>query len=154
MNAPKSFGTTRAGRPRGGSRARLYPLLIATVLAVTGIADAAVWSPPVPNRSLWQLDLLYLDEPAPLADELSLGPGVTLLVVCEACAVPEIDPSLATVRTSADPAVARAYGLLSTSGQIGPGYAIIAGGRVRYRTFDPEPAAHRQEIEILLRAVR
>jgi hypothetical protein len=125
-------------------------------LAILGIADAVVWSPPIPDRSLWQLDLLYLDEPAPLADELGLGGEATLLVVCDDCDASAVEELTAyeTLLTD-DPDVARAYGLLRTNGVIGPGYAIIdADARVRYRTFDPGLVDHAQEIGILLGALR
>jgi hypothetical protein len=130
------------------------PLLLAAFLASLGLADAVIWPPSIPNTSLWQLDLLYLDEPAPAASALGLENGAGLLVVCEDCPSPEIASGLATVVTTADPRIASAYGLLGTNGAIGPGYAIVANGRVRYRTFDQSPADHLQEIEILLRAVR
>ncbi|MDP8978119.1 MAG: hypothetical protein M3N17_06015 [Actinomycetota bacterium] len=106
---------------------------------------------PIP--ALQQLDLLYLDEPAPLADRLRLRPGdPTLLVVCRRCAPPAVD---ASVVVSDDPAVAEAYGLRTAEGAVGPGYAVIDPRlRVRYRTFDPWLSAHEDEIAVLLAAVR
>ena len=54
-----------------------------------------------------------------------------------------------------DPDVARRYGLLTAEGRIGPGYAVVdATGTLRYRTFDPAPAAHAEEITVLLDAAR
>lgn len=138
-----------------GSGHAWVPILGALMLAVAGIADAVIWSPSVPDASLWQIDLLYLDEVAPFAEELGLGGEPTLLVVCSTC-----DPSAVEQRTmyptrlTDDPDVARAYGLLRTGGVVGPGYAIIdADARVRYRTFDPGLVDHAQEIEILLDGV-
>ncbi|MBW3602102.1 MAG: hypothetical protein KY434_05315 [Actinobacteria bacterium] len=106
---------------------------------------------PIP--ALQQLDLLYLDEPAPLAARLRLRPGdATLLVICRGCAPPAVD---AAVVVSADPAVAEAYGLRTAEGAVGPGYAVIdAELRVRYRTFDPRLSVHAEEIAVLLGAVR
>lgn len=106
-----------------------------------------------PFHALQQFDLLYLDEPAPLVRRLGLAPGrPALIVVCERCAAPSVD---AQVRVTDDVEVARRYGLLTANGRIGPGYAVVdATGMVRYRTFDPAPAAHTEEIAVLLDGVR
>lgn len=82
-----------------------------------------------------QLDLFYLDEPAPFADELRLPRGqATLLVVCQGCRAPRI--RFAT-RLTAERRIAAAYGLLTAEGRVGPGYAVVdRRGHVRYRTFD------------------
>ncbi len=129
----------------------------AVVLAVTAALLGAwlgtdPWRQGDPTRGLQQLDLLYLDEPAPGYDELGLARGrPALLLVCQGCPQPAVD---AQVASSADPAVAREYGLLTADGRIGPGYALIdERGRVRYRTFDADPAAHTAEIEVLLEAM-
>ncbi|CAN5849014.1 hypothetical protein BH20ACT7_BH20ACT7_19110 [soil metagenome] len=127
------------------------------VLAVTAVLLGAwlrtdPWAQGDPTRGLQQLDLLYLDEPAPRYAELGLMRGQpALLLVCSACPRPAVD---AQVVHSADPAVARDYGLLTTDGRVGPGYALIDGrARVRYRTFDADAAAHTAEIEVLLAAM-
>lgn len=61
----------------------------------------------------------------------------------------------AQVRVTADPGIARAYGLRRPDGGIGPGYAIVdPSGRVRYRTYDPGVGEHGEEIAILLHGVR
>jgi hypothetical protein len=129
----------------------------AVVLAITAALLGAwlrtdPWGQGDPTRGLQQLDLLYLDEPAPRYDELDVASGrPALLLVCQACPQPAVN---AQVVRSRDPAVARAYGLLTADGRIGPGYALIdRRGRVRYRTFDAEPAAHAAEIEVLLEAM-
>ncbi len=105
-----------------------------------------------PAEGLQQLDLLYLDEPAPRYRELGFRRGRPgLLLVCATCQEPAVD---AQVRRSTDPDVARAYALLTTDGAVGPGYALLdAAGRVRYRTFDPNPADHAAEIAVLLDAL-
>ena len=71
---------------------------------------------------------------------------------CEDCQAPDVE---AQVRVTDDPDVARRYGLLTAEGRIGPGYAVVdATGTLRYRTFDPAPAAHAEEITVLLDAAR
>ncbi|MBX9395763.1 hypothetical protein K4749_19705 [Streptomyces sp. TRM72054] len=104
-----------------------------------------------PAHALQQLDLLYLDQPAPGAEELGLVPGRAAVVVfCQTrCPLPEL-PQAQVVR-STDAHLARRYALVSESGRIGPGYALIdARGQLRYRTFDPGLADHQQEIRILI----
>jgi hypothetical protein len=127
------------------------------VLAVTAALLGAwlrtdPWAQGDPTRGLQQLDLLYLDEPAPRYEELGLVRGrPALLLVCSACPRPAVD---AQVVLSSDPAVARDYGLLTADGRVGPGYALInERGRVRYRTFDADAAAHAAEIAVLLAAM-
>lgn len=64
------------------------------------------------------------------------------------CRAPAVD---ADVVTTADAAIARSYGLLPADGRLGPGYAIIdVRGDVRYRTFDPRPGDHGDEIRVLV----
>ena len=106
-----------------------------------------------PDHSLQQLDLLYLDQPAPKLDALDIDPGTpALIVVCEECQPPTVE---AQVRVTDDPIIARAYGLQTADGRIGPGYAIVdAAGQVRYRTFDPGLADHASEITVLLEGTR
>ncbi len=102
-----------------------------------------------PVHALQQFDLFYLDEPAPLADQLDLDPGrPTLVVICERCQAPQVD---AEVRMTDDPDIALRYGLLTADGRVGPGYAVIdAAGSLRYRTFDPAAADHTEQIAVLL----
>ncbi len=146
--------STQVARPSAGAvvGGALLVVAVATVGVVLYLSSDAHRLHD-PNNGLQQLDLLYLSEPAPRPAGLSFPSGrLSLLVVCTACDLPEVD---ATVQRSADPRVARAYGLQRADGSIGPGYAIVDGqGRVRYRTFDPGLDDHEQEIEILLDGVR
>ncbi len=107
-----------------------------------------------PDHALQQLDLLYLDEPAPGAAQLGLAPGrVTLLLFCGTCEEPQLDG--ADVRRVTDPELAADYALRRRSGRVGPGYALVDGrGRVRYRTYDPRPAEHLREVQPLVDALR
>ncbi|UGY91261.1 hypothetical protein [Streptomyces gobiensis] len=103
-----------------------------------------------PDHALQQLDLLFLDQPAPGLKELGLAPGRAAVVVfCQThCPLPEL-PQAQVVR-STDARLARRYALMTDTGRIGPGYALIdAQGQLRYRTFDPGLAHHEQEISIL-----
>lgn len=107
-----------------------------------------------PNPGLRQLDMLYLDEPAPGLGQLDIEAGaVTVAVFCpQACALPKI--SGAQVVRSTDRALAAEYALVTSAGRVGPGYALIdVAGRLRYRTFDPAPADHAAEIQVLVDAV-
>ncbi|MGH8933985.1 MAG: hypothetical protein ACRDZO_25955 [Egibacteraceae bacterium] len=107
---------------------------------------------PGVDPALRQIDLLYLDEPAPLVQQLRIQPGrPALIVICEGCEVPPAD---AQVRVTDDLEVARAYAL-ARGDVAGPGYAIVdPQGQVRYRTFDPGLASHGEEVRVLLDAVR
>lgn len=107
-----------------------------------------------PARGLQQLDMFFLDEPAPLADELGIAPGRPgLVVVCRSCSPPELDELDVSLVVTDDEEVAAAYGLLTVHGRIGPGYAVIdARGRVRTRTFDAQLDQHAEEIRTLLEA--
>lgn len=113
---------------------------------------------PVPG--LQQLDLLHLDEPAPLLDRLGVEAGrPAVVVVCEACDAPRDLGVPVQVVVTADEAVARAYALARpgvAQGVVpGPGYAVVDGaGHVRYRTFDPDLTEHGEEIRRLLDALR
>ena len=144
---------SRAGRPgAAGQRLRWTGLAVAAVTAVAGVG--VYLSSPAherhdPNHALQQLDLLYLDEPAPGLRQLGIEPGRPAVVVfCpSACALPELD---AQVVRSTDAALAAHYALVD-AGRVGPGYALIDGrGHVRYRTFDPGLAEHDTEIRILV----
>ena len=99
-------------------------------------------------HSLQQLDLLYLDEPAPLADELGLVVGrPVLIIVCLRCQVPGPLPAAVQVVMTGDSRKARAYGLATDDGRLGPGYALIdSRGRLRYRTFDPGLQENAREV--------
>lgn len=129
---------------------RTLPAL--AVLAVCAVGVLLTLSTPGhadhdPVHGLQQLDLLYLDEPAPDLPVAHVGAPL-LLVVCEGCRPPPVD---AAVHVTDDPAVAAAVALARTDGRIGPGYAVIdAEGRLRYRTFDPGLADHAEEITTLL----
>lgn len=106
-----------------------------------------------PDHALQQLDLLYLDQPAPGAAGVDLPAGrPVVLLFCLGCAIPDVDG--ADVISVDDRSVAAAYGLAGQSrapGGLGPGYALIDGsGRVRYRTYDPDPGAHAAEVQRLL----
>lgn len=96
-----------------------------------------------PRHGLQQLDLLYLDEPAP-------GVAATgrpqLLVFCDGCRLPAVEG--ADVRLLDDPELARQYGLGAPGRS---GYALVdSRGRVRYRTYDPQPGTHETEIQTLV----
>ncbi len=120
-----------------------------------------------PVAGLRQIDLLFLDEAAPLLDRVGGAPerGVLVLVVCDGCALPTLrDDVAAEVRRTDDLEVAAAYGLAVApgassgagfeAGRIGPGYALIdARGHVRYRTFDPVLAGNGEELRVLIRAI-
>jgi hypothetical protein len=108
-----------------------------------------------PVHGLQQLDLLYLDQPAPLADRLGLQMGrPALVVVCSSCRPPRLDRPDLQVVTTDDTAVARAYALLTEDGRVGPGYALVdSRGAVRYRTFDPGLGQHAAEVQILVDAL-
>jgi len=133
----------------GGAAATLLVVVVGLIVYVTSPAHRL----HDPDHALQQLDLLYLDEPAPAADRLRIAEGApALVVVCTRCEPPVLD---AQVRVTADPDIARAYGLQRPDGGVGPGYAIVdPSGRVRYRTYDPSLDEHREEIATLLRGVR
>lgn len=129
-------------------------LAVGVLAAAAALVASYVASPAHqrhdPVHALQQIDLLYLDQPAPQASRLGLRDGTpTLLVVCDGCRPPPV--SGAQVVVTADPQVAAAYALARADGQVGPGYALIdAAGVLRYRTFDPGLAAHTREIQILV----
>jgi hypothetical protein len=115
-----------------------------------------------PAAGLRQIDLLYLDEPAPLLDRVGGRPdeGALVIVLCEGCAAPALREDVAArVVVTDDAGVARAYGL-AVAGEdgpdrIGPGYALVDDrGHVRYRSFDPRVSSNGEEIRVLVRALR
>jgi hypothetical protein len=146
--------------PRREPARRVPPLarllggaLGAVLLPVVGVAGYAVSDHAAredPQRGLQQLDLLFLDEPAPGLAATGAPPGqVTVLLFCADCAAPRVTGG-AVVRVR-DPGLARQYGL-GAPGR--PGYAVVdAGGRVRYRTYDPHPGAHDVEVQTLVDGV-
>lgn len=137
---------------------RRWAVLAAVAVAATAGVLAYLLSPGygvAPNPGLRQLDLLYLDEPAPALDQLGVAPGQPALVVfCQAsCDLPQVTG--AQLVHSTDPALAAEYALTTEAGRVGPGYALIdPSGRLRYRTFDPAPGEHAAEIQVLIDAVR
>jgi hypothetical protein len=135
--------------------------VVAGVLALTGVlllawASSDSYRLHDPVRGLQQLDMFFLDEPAPLAAELGITMGrPALVVVCRSCSPPALEMSDATVVVSDDESVAAAYGLLTVHGRMGPGYAVVdARGRVRTRTFDAHLERHAPEIRTLVEAAR
>lgn len=147
-----------AARPGGGAvprrrvaAAAAAALLLAGALLVEYAVTTSA-EPPVPVPGLAQLDLLFLDQPAPLLDRLGHVPGEPLLlVVCEGCAAPAV---AAPTVVTADARVAEAYALRTAEGRVGPGYALVDGeGRVRYSTFDTGVSRHAEEIAVLLSAL-
>jgi hypothetical protein len=126
--------------------------IVATVGA--GIYVLSPDSDVAPVQGLRQLDLVYLDQPAPGLDRLGVEPGrpAVILFCRPRCAEPTLTG--AQVSQSDDPELAASYALLTSSGRVGPGYALVdAAGQLRYRTFDPAPAQHAKEIQILVDAV-
>jgi hypothetical protein len=135
------------------TRVRWAGLAATAVVAAAGVAHyltSAAHELHDPTHGLQQLDLLYLDEPAPGRRQLDIEPGRPAVVVfCESeCPLPQLDT--ARVVRSTDPQLAARYALVD-DGRIGPGYALVdAQGNVRYRTFDPGLARHEPEIRILV----
>lgn len=90
-------GDGRGGAGRGASSGllRWVGLAVTATAAVVGVwlyLGSPVHQRHDPNHALQQLDLLYLDEPAPGVRQLGIEPGRSAVVVfCEwACAVPEL----------------------------------------------------------------
>lgn len=143
----------RLSRP-GEGRAAVLGGAVAVLVAGGGVG-VYVSSPEHgrhdPQHSLQQLDLLYLDQPAPGAAALGVRPGTPAVVVfCSgACPLPQLTG--AQVLRSGDPALARAYAL-GAGGRTG--YALIdPDGRLRYRSYDPSVEEHEAEVQALVDAV-
>lgn len=148
--------TATVREPRRWAAYRWAALGIAAVAATLG-SVMYLLSPDsdvAPVQSLRQLDMFYLDEPAAALDALGVEPGKSALILfCDpTCATPRV--SGAQIVQSSDPGLAAQYALQTADGRVGPGYAVVnAAGRLRYRTFDPAPADHATEIQILLDAL-
>ncbi len=114
----------------------MLAVVAAAAAGVVGLTTSAAYRLHGPVVALRQLDLLYLDEPAPLADRLGMEGGEpTLVVICRSCRPPPIDVE---VVLTAEPDVAAAYALRTRDGGIGSGYAVIDGRRhVRYAPSTP-----------------
>ena len=144
------------GVPGPGERRRAVAGGLAAVLAAVAGVAAYTQSPGHaghdPQHALQQLDLLYLDEPAPGAADLGIRPGSPAVVVfCpNGCQLPRLQG--AQVVRSGDASLAREYAL----GQGGrTGVALIDPvGHVRYRSYDPSPENHETELQTLVDAVQ
>lgn len=144
-DAPAAKATSRQRRwtVLGGVAA-----VLVAVVGVTAYVQSPAHALHDPQHSLQQLDMLYLDEPAPGAPQLRLVWGRPAVVVfcATACALPEL--AGAQVVSSDDFALAEHYGL----GQLGAtGVALVdARGLVRYRSYDPRPDLHEAELQTLV----
>ena len=133
-----------------GPRRLLVAAALAVLVPLAGVTEYLLSDAHArhdPQHGLQQIDLLYLDEPAP---------GVTpdgsplVLVFCDGCTPPHVDR--ARVVVSDDRALARRYGLGAPGSR---GYAVIDGdGDVRYRSYDPGLGAHEVEIQVLVDGLR
>lgn len=149
---PDAGGLAVAPLSRWAGARAVGAALLALALPAAGVAaylSSAAHQRHDPAHSLQQLDLLYLDEPAPGAAALGLVRGrVSLLLFCaRPCTPPEV--AGADVVRVRDEALARAYALDGLTG-----YAVVdADLQVRYRSVDPDPAAHVRELVRLVRAL-
>lgn len=100
--------------------------------------------------ALQRLTLLNLDQPAPGLESLKLKTLPAVIVFCESCELPDkVDFQLIQ---SSNKDLARQYGLISKSGEVGPGYIVVdRDGQVRYATFDTELHKHAGEINRIVR---
>ncbi|WP_341251312.1 hypothetical protein [Euzebya pacifica] len=148
-DGPTGLSDGTPARPAAGAVVAVVVVLVVCVAGVVAYLTSPAHRLHDPVHALQQFDLFFLDEPAPLAGRLGLQPGrPALVVVCAECRAPEVN---AQVRVTDEVDVARRYGLLTADGRVGPGYAVVdASGALRYRTFDPAPAAHVEEIDVLL----
>lgn len=107
-----------------------------------------------PNLHLPQPDLFFLDEPAPGLDEITVDPDRPVVVVFGArdCVLPLI-AGAQLVRCS-DPVLAWRYAMTTSTGRIGPGYAVVdAAGQLRYLTHDVAPGERGERIQRLINAL-
>lgn len=126
----------------GGAAAVLLPVVGVTVYVTSedhGRHD--------PAHALQQLDLLYLDEPAPSLAAVGAPPGrVAVLLFCDGCDAPRLERA-AVVRVE-DRAVARQYGLGAGDRA---GWALVdRRGHVRYRSYDPHVGDHAVELQTMV----
>jgi hypothetical protein len=101
-----------------------------------------------------QPDMLFIDEPAPGVDQLTVDPARAVVIVfgAEGCVLPLI-AGAQLVRCS-DPALAWRYAMTTSTGLIGPGYAVVdAAGQLRYLTHDVAPGERPERIQILVNAL-
>lgn len=143
--------------PRGAHERRDAVLggTLAVLVAGAGVALYLVspgHSRHDPQHALQQLDLLYLDEPAPAAAPLGFRPGTPAVVVFCGRACPLPDLVGAQVLRSDDPSLARRYAL----GEDGrTGFAPLdPTGKVRYRSYDPAVEQHETELQTLVDALQ
>lgn len=133
----------------------LLIIFVGFVITVATLQYLIYIQPPQNTGSLGlqRLALLNLDQPAPGLEGLKLKSLPAVIVFCEDCILPkEIDAQLIK---STDRALAKQYGLISRTGEIGPGYVIIDGkGQVRYATLDAELHKHAGEINIIVRGTK
>ncbi len=95
--------------------------------------------------------MLFMDEPAPGLDQLAVDRGRAVVIVfdTEDRALPLV-AGAQLVRCS-DPAIASRYAMTTSTGRIGPGYAMVdAAGQLRYLTHD---VARCERIQILVNAL-
>lgn len=108
-------------------------------------------SQPSPHRLV--SDILFMDEPAPGLDQLAVAPGRPVVIVFGA---EEVLPRIATAQLvrCLDPALAWRYAMTTSTGRIGPGYAVIdAAGRMRYLAHDLAPGQWCHRIQRLVNAL-
>lgn len=107
-----------------------------------------------PSRHPPKSDILFMDEPAPGLDQLAVSPGRAVVIVFGAadCVLPPI-AGARLVRCS-DAALAWRYAMTTSTGRIGPGYAVVdAALRLRYLTHDFAPGERCERIQILVNAL-
>ena len=131
-------------------------LLVVAAIASAGAVHYQLQSqqPTTFDAGLQRLDLLYLRQPAPGLSGLGVKYGAKAVVIfCQSCRSPVVKG--AQVLYSTDKGLANEYGLISKTGAVGPGYAIIdSQGQVRYRSFDANLVVHGGEISRLVKGVQ